>query len=174
MLAGQVGLCLDGDTFWSRSIERITQSRAHHVVVAYSETMCISAQPGGARLRPVTDFQNAVWSRFELTDYQRQEIRSMAYQYRNTPYNYAGFALIGAEFHLRRQIPGWLARAVSRTQRMECAQLADLMLSAAGVSVFNDGREPGMIYPGSWERKFLENGWIPPRQAAEVIAAAVA
>lgn len=163
-LAGQVGLCLDGTTFWSSTVEHVTQSRAHHVVVAYSETMCISAQPGGARLRPITDFPNAVWSRFELTDAQRDMIRALAYQYRNTPYNYAGFVLIGAQVAAGRPVPDWLARAVSRSQRMECAQLADMLLSAAGVSVFDDGREPGLMFPGEWERKFDERGWMPPRR----------
>ena len=163
MLAGQVGLCLDGTAFWPRTVEKVTHSRAHHVVVAFTETECISAQPGGARFRPVSDFPNAVWSRFEMTDAQRWQIRSLAYQYRNTPYNYAGFLLIGAQYGAGLTIPPWMARAVSQNKRMECAQLADFLLSAAGVSVFEDGREPGLMDPGMWEKKFAEREWVPPR-----------
>lgn len=160
MITGQVGIVMHGTTFWPKVIERVTNSHSHHVVIAVSETHCVSAQPGGARLRPVSDFHNITWSRFELTDLQRWGIAFYGRAVLNQPYNYASFVLIGLSFMVHTEVPVWLQRAVSTTARMECAQLADSALTAAGVSAFDDGRQPGLVFPGSWEELFKRNGWL--------------
>jgi hypothetical protein len=159
-LTGQVGIVMHGTTFWPKVIERVTNSHSHHVVVAVSPTHCIGAQPGGARLRPITDFHNVTWSRFELTDLQRWGIGFYCRSLINAPYNYAAFVLIGLRFMLHAKIPGWLQRAVSTTYRVECAQLADSALTAVDATAFDDGREPGLVFPGSWEQLFIKRGWL--------------
>lgn len=169
-LTGQVGIVTHGTTFWPRLIERVTNSAAHHVVVATSETMCVGAQPGGARYRPITDFQNIIWSRFHLTETQRTLIGFYSRSLINQPYNYAAFLLIGAQLATGTSIPAWVQRAVSTTRRMECAQLADTVLTAAGVQVFDDGREPGIVYPGSWEQLFTRKGWITNQLTTTFVA----
>lgn len=159
VLTGQVGICLDGTAFWPRVIQRVTASRAHHVVVALSETECLSAEPGGARIRPIAEFGNAAWSRFELTHGQRRLISQLGRTLEGHPYNTPAFILVGVQFLTGRHIPARVFGFVSSMRGAECAQLADALLTAAGVHVFGDGREPGFVYPGSFEKLFRFHGW---------------
>lgn len=159
MLTGQVGICLDGKVFWPRIIQTVTRSRAHHVVVAISETECLSAEPGGARIRLITDFGNAAWSRFPLTDMQRGLISGIGRTMEGHPYSVPAFILVGVQFLTGCRVPKWVLRFVDALPGAECAQLADRVLTAAGVQVFADGREPGILYPGSFEKLFYRHAW---------------
>ena len=81
MITGQIGLRRHSGGWVGKAIEWATRSHTHHVVVAVSETVCISAEPGGARYRPITDYPSLVWSRFGLTTAQQDLIRDAAADY---------------------------------------------------------------------------------------------
>lgn len=159
-LTGQIGLRLDGDSFMARSIETVCQSRAHHVVIAINETHVISAEPGGAVIRPMTDYPSIVWSRFDYTDEQSQHMAVLAASMNRQEYNYLGFALIGFELITKTRVPDPIARAFSYQDRMFCSQMADFCLRKAGFTLFHS--QWGMVSPGDFERYFDTMGWLSP------------
>lgn len=159
-LTGQVGIISNGTAFWPKVIEWATRSRAHHIVVAVSDTHCLSAEPGGARIRPISDFPTAVWSRFPLALDQRVHIAYWCHTKRFVPYNYRVFAVNGLHLVLHVPVPAWLYRWAATPNRLVCSQLADIALTAAGVSVIDDGRPFGIVFPGDWEQEFRRRGWI--------------
>jgi hypothetical protein len=162
-LTGQIGLRLDGQGWIARSIEFVTQSRAHHVVIAINETHVISAEPGGAVIRPMTDYPSIVWSQFDYTDEQSQHMAVLAASMNRQEYNYLGFFLIGVELIAKIRMPDSIARALSYQDRMFCSQMADFCLRKAGFDLFHS--EWGMVSPGDFERYFKSQGWLSPAVA---------
>lgn len=124
-----------------------------------SETECLSAEPGGAKILPIADFGNAAWSQFPLTDIERRLITGIGRALEGYPYNVIAFGMVGVQFLTGQRLPSWVFRFVDGLPGAECAQLADRVLTAAGVSVFEDNREPGILYPGSWEKLFRIHDW---------------
>lgn len=159
-LTGQIGLRLDGQSFIAKSIEFVTQSRAHHVVIAINETHVVSAEPGGAVIRPMTDYPWIVWSQFDYTDEQRQHMAVLAASMNRQEYNYLGFALIGYELVTKTRVPDFVARAFSYQDRMFCSQMADFCLRKAGIDLFRS--QWGMVSPGDFLRYFNQMGWFEP------------
>lgn len=167
-LLGQVGLIPDGRGFLANAIDWITKSRVHHVIVAISDTECIGAEPGGVTIRPLEYFPNAIWSRFGLTPEQAKASAEWATEREGRPYNFIDDAIIGFECVTGIIFPKFITNLYDTDKSFQCAQFGDSALSkGAGISVFNDQRPPGTVYPGSFERLFRENGWwtrpdIPP------------
>jgi hypothetical protein len=85
MLTGQIGLRRHGAGIIAKGIEWATYSHTHHVIVAISETQCVSAEPGGSRIRPMTDYPSIEWSSFDLTEAQRHCIALAARSYLYLP-----------------------------------------------------------------------------------------
>lgn len=161
-LLGQVGLIPYGKRLVSRAIEWVTKSDVHHVVICISETEVISADWGGAVIEPITKYTDAVWSRFPLTPKQARGCADWARAREGRPYNFVAFTVIGLELLTGLPVPKQLAEHISSDRRYECAQLADAALTlGAGFKVFHDGRPFGMVYPGSLQRIYQENGWWP-------------
>lgn len=157
---GQIGLQTKGDTFIPRGIQVVTRSDVFHVVVAISETECIGAQPGGAKIRPIDFTPNLVWSQFDLTPAQAQASADWARAREGRPYSFINDALIGISCGLDFAWPKFITEHYSNDKTYECAQLADAALTlGAGISVFNDGRPFGTVYPGSFEPIFKKNSW---------------
>jgi|GEM_PF-1737015 len=159
-LTGQIGLRMHGSSRISKTIEGATHSDAHHVVIAVNETHVISPEPRGAKIRPMSYFPEIIWSQFDYTDVQRADMAFMAEALENHPYNYAGFALIGVENITGIRIPDRLARAVSRTDRMICSQMADFLLRNVGIQLFQ--AQSGMVSPADLEHYFRTMGWLSP------------
>lgn len=157
-LTGQIGLRLDGKSFIAKTIEHVTQSRAHHVVIAINETHVISAEPGGAVIRPMDYFPSIVWSQFEYTDEQRQKMAVAAASMNRQEYNYLGFALIGFELITKIRVPDFIARAFSWQDRMFCSQMADFLLRKIGIDLFHS--QWGMVSPGDFLNYFHQMGWL--------------
>ena len=161
MITGQIGLIPHGGTFIPEAIAWITKSPVSHTIVAISETECLGAEPLGARIRPINDFPNAIWSHFELTNTQRADIVNWTYDHEGTPYSYLDDAAIGIALLSHIPTPAFVRHYLDNTGHYECAQLADLAYQAAGIHLFDDGRVPGAVFPGSYEPIWKTNGWWP-------------
>lgn len=160
MLTGQIGLIPDGKSFVPQAIQWITSSDVYHVVIAISETECIGAEPGGAKIRPIDYWSNVMWSNFPLTPQQAQDTADWARAKEGVAYNYVDDLLIGAECLMKVKFPEIIMRHYDNGKSYECAQLADAALThGGGYKVFNDNRHPGQVYPGSFEPLFKQYGW---------------
>lgn len=133
----RVGQYLNGDGF--RNFE--------HAFVVLDGGMLLEAEPGGARIRPLAQYDgtNVTYSDWPLTDVQRDRIvqaRSLV----GTPYSVLDYlSLVLVRLHIR---PGWVARYVVNTGHMICSQMVDFCYVQAGVHLFDDGRIPGDVTPG--------------------------
>jgi len=146
------------------AIRTITGSTVNHAKIAITDDLDIGAEPHGARIRRQRDYEGGYWSRFAFDDDQRKLIVKMATMLENTGYNYVDDALIPLTRWFDRhgiEYPNWLKRHISSTRTLQCAQLVDLAYSLSGVQLFDDGRLPGSVYPGSFEALFRHNGWMP-------------
>jgi hypothetical protein len=143
----------------------VTRSEFNHVVVNVGvavdgQQLCVGAEPRGARIRPVTDFHDVVWSEFPLTEHQQGVVAGWALRHENTPYGYMSDFFIGVALLTRTHTPWFIEHWLSDGKRYECAGLADAALRAGGVHVFRDGRPVGAIFPGSFQRVFEAFGWL--------------
>lgn len=155
---GQIGLKTEAKGFVERAVEFVTRSSVHHVVIAISDNEVISAEPGGARIRP-HDYSYFVWSQFEMTDEQAQACADWARAREGAPYSFINGFFIGLSMYGIR-IPLAIRKRIARDTHYQCAQLADAALTlGAGITVFEDGRDFGEVYPGALEQLFKERGW---------------
>ena len=160
-LTGQAALIPDGTKPFQRLISAVTGSPMHHVVVAISNHLCVSAEIDGVRLRPVRYFPNAVWSQFRHTRRQRADIALFAFLQVGKPYALFDVILIGVAILTKTRTPQWLVDRLMNSDRWQCAELADASLQAGGVKLFTDGRPPCAVYPGSFVPYWTEQGWMP-------------
>jgi hypothetical protein len=134
----RLGQWLNGDGF----------GEYEHAFVVVDGGELVEAQPRGARVRPLSVFPRAVFVCPDgLTEAQREAVCTAARGYLGTPYSFADYAAIAAH-RLHLPLPG-LRRFVASSRHMLCSQLADQCFQDAGVQLFNDGRWPGFVTPGS-------------------------
>lgn len=161
MLTGQIGLIPHPHGWVEHAIETVTRAPVHHVVVAITETLVIGADPAGATVHRVSDYPDAVWSHFGLTDQQRHAIVVWASAHVGTPYSFLDDAAIGIALLSGIPTPRWVQERLSSDRHLQCAQLADAAYLAAGLHLFDDGRLPGAVYPGSFIPIWQQHGWWP-------------
>lgn len=155
---GQIGLKTEARGFVEKAVEFVTRSTVHHVVIAISDTECIGAEPGGARIRK-HDYEKLVWSHFEMTTEQAQACADWAKAREGRPYSFINGFFIGLSMYGIR-IPLAIRKRFYNDTHYQCAQFADAALTlGAGITVFDDGRDFGEVYPGMLEKLFKEHGW---------------
>lgn len=161
MITGQVGLVPAANNWASWGIVWATGSAYTHVVVAISETHCVSAEPGpcGARIRPISDYPDTVWSRFRLTPRQRRAIVSYAGSKLRTPYSRLDYLAAGVATVTKRRTPDWLRTYLNRRDKLICSHLALLALKAGGISLRLDDRPTASVIPGDFGKYFVTRGW---------------
>jgi hypothetical protein len=122
-------------------------SRYTHAYIVLDDETVIAAQPGGARIDALSDYDNkSVYLQRDLTDDQRALIVSEARALEGLPYSFLDYlALIMARFGIK---PKWLQRYIANTGHMICSQLCDEIYRRAGIHLFNDGRLPQEVTPG--------------------------
>lgn len=158
-IRGQIGL-VHTNGIPARIIQFVTRSHWNHVVIGVSSTTCIGAEPGGVRIRPISDFPEVVWADAPYTPTQRLKVLAYVLLQRGVRYNWADDILIGLTLILKSHAPRWMLREVSDTDSFQCSQLAAAALSAAGVHVFDDDRPAGAVYPASYVPWFRDAGWL--------------
>lgn len=160
MLTGQIGIRRNSTGFMGRRIEWATHSTTHHVVVAVSETHCVSAEPGGTRLRLISDYPHLDWSSFDLTDAQRDTITTLALRSAavRIPYNYAIYPPLLWQRLTGRPVHGAVADWLASRPHENCSQLADDIYNAAGIHLFPDIAR--LVTPGDFERLYVRLGFL--------------
>jgi uncharacterized protein YycO len=122
-------------------------SKYAHAGILLDDSTVVEAEPGGARIRPMTEYPAdlMVWSTWDLTPGQRTSIVAAARGLEGTPYSFLDYFAIAAH-RFRLPLPG-LRRYVASSGHMICSQLVDEAYSRAGVHLFTDGRWPGFVTP---------------------------
>lgn len=172
---GEVGLVRQTG-FWPACIRWATGSHVDHMVVYIGGRMVVSASPKGAKVVPIDDYPNVIWSAFTVGEpdrfayHARRATLHWAFDHIGTPYNFVDDVVLATVWIIGKLtrvsvpthiVPRAIARRLSDPRRLQCAQLCDLALQAGGVHVFQDGRLPGDVVPGDFERYFRERGWWP-------------
>jgi uncharacterized protein YycO len=132
--------------------ERLNGSRfGHwdHAFVYVGDGQLVEAEPGGARLAGLDEYQGrpVLWStgHIALTDEQRTAIVGAARSFIGVPYSAADYIAL-ALWHFRVRIP-WARKVMASRSSMICSQLTDAAYEAAGVHLFADDRQPGDVTP---------------------------
>lgn len=169
-ITGQIGLRRHGSGFIARAIEWATYSHTHHAIVAVSPTECVSAEPGGVRYRPISDYPHVDWSCFDLTDEQRGNIvlhaRNLADT--RTPYNFAVYPFLLAGRLTGLNVPKWISQWLQRRPHQDCSQLSDSVYSASGIELLP--ADNVLTTPGDLERIWVERGWLPYEPVSTSVA----
>jgi len=160
VIAGQIGLVRNAAGFLGKAVEWATDSTSHHVVVAVSETECVSADIGGVILRHPAEFHSLEWSRFDLTDDQSDRIVNAAFGMLGRPYNVAAIILLLLSHLARVPIPRFAVKWLERRPELDCSQLSDLALTAGGIDLFT--YESALVVPAHFETYFRAAGWLDP------------
>lgn len=145
----QLGQFLNGDG----------SSGFSHAFVYVGGHQIIEAEPGGAKITGIHYPESEVhWctgiGRLWTTE-ARIKVLSCAYAYRGVPYSAADyFALAAKRLHV--DPAGLLKDYVADSRHMICSQLADQVAFDCGVKIFDDGRWPGYVTPGSLYERDLQ------------------
>lgn len=123
-----------------------------HVYVVLDDDTVFEAQPGGAVITPLSEYDDR-WREYvavDLTPEQRARIVCRARTYVGTGYNWTTYFYLAAyRLHFR---PKWLKRRVQNDERLICSQAADKIYADEGVHLFSDGRMPYDLTPGDLGR----------------------
>jgi hypothetical protein len=118
-----------------------------HAVLVLDNDELIEAEPGGARIRPVSEYDgtNVVWSDWPLTDTERAAIVAAGRSLEGVPYSFLDYVALAAH-RLHIPIPG-LRRYIASTGHEICSALADLGYQLGGKTMFADHRWLGYVTP---------------------------
>ena len=159
MLTAQVCIIPGSPNFGSYVVEWATKSTITHMGVAISEEYLVSAEPGGVRIRPITDYPDAIWSRFRLSRRQRDAIVKFAVSKVRTRYAWCAYLATGVTLVTKRATPRWLRRYVYRPDRLICSELAYQALAAAGIRPDLGERATFAVTPADFGKYFEAQGW---------------
>lgn len=160
MIQGQTAIIPGSPNWGSYVVEGATRSPITHMATAVSETWCASLEPGGVRLRRISDYPDAIWSQFKLRPWQRRAIVRTALEHVGTKYAWDHYLLLGFFCITRLRIPKWVARRLQDTRRMVCSEFANLCLLSAGIKIQFDTKPVGAVTPASFEAFFKSQGWV--------------
>lgn len=154
-----------------QSLSDPENARWNHAAVMVNQTECVGAEPGGAKLRPVTEFADRVVSRIPYTPKQRTTAATFAKDRIGTPYAYADIALIAIALLTKQATPAWLQHELVDDQHWICSALADAAVTAAGIHLFNDHRPSAAVYPANLAHELGARGWLKMRHKAGTLKA---
>lgn len=108
-----------------------------HAFVYLGDGTVIEAEPGGARIRPLSEYSagEIYWcSAFSATDAQRTQIAQVARSFKGVDYSFLDYAAIAAH-SLHIPAPG-LRHYIGSTKHLICSQLAVRAWDLGGVRLF--------------------------------------
>lgn len=121
-----------------------------HAFVDLGDGTLIEAEPGGARIRPIDEYDPAhVWwcdgIYGQVSPDVRLDIAEIARSFKGTKYSFLDYDALA--LHRLGLDTQWLQDYIGRTDHLICSQLADLAYSKAGQHLF-ENRWPGFVTPG--------------------------
>lgn len=130
-----------------------------HVFVVLDDETVMEAMPGGARIVPLSTYENkAIFLDWNITDDERLIVIQEAKKLNGIKYNFLDyFALALARFGFR---PKWLVKHIKASDKLICSALADMVYNRAGVQLFADGRIWHEVTPGDLLNRYLERDWF--------------
>lgn len=139
----RIGQWLNGDGF----------GEYEHAAIYVGNGTIIEAQNTGVAVAKASRYDNndTLWSTGLIVNTVEQQtlIASAAYRYVGTPYSWMDYAALAAKrLHLNPLAPE-LRSYVASTGHMICSQVVDQCYQDGGVHLFDDGRWPGYVTPGS-------------------------
>jgi hypothetical protein len=122
-----------------------------HAFMDLGDATVIEAEPGGARIRPLAEYDDAtvhwcdnIYGGLSLA--QRLAIADAGRKYEHVPYSFLDYdALAAHRFGLDTK---FLRDYISSTGHMICSQLVDRAYNEGGYHIFTDGRWDGFVTPG--------------------------
>lgn len=127
-----------------------------HAFVCVGGGELVEAEPGGARIRPLSQYDGlpVVWLR--CPDQFRERVTAAGRASRGIPYSWLDyFALAAHRLHI--PAPGLRAYIQSKRHAM-CSQLADQIAGQGGWHLYADGRWAGYVSPGALRRLAAQQG----------------
>jgi len=133
-------------------ISNTGRSNYEHARLYLGDGLIVEAQPGGARIVPMSINDGGLWSTgiIALSDEERSKIIAAGYEIGQAHTGYSAadyFALAAYKYKVGLLVPG-LKWYVGWSGRLICSQLVDKCYQAAGVQLFNDKRWNGYVTPG--------------------------
>lgn len=162
VLVHQTGFVSAGISFFQSLANDGSQAdkRWSHAAVMVTETHCVGAEPGGARLRPVSFFADKHISSIPYTSRsQAGHVAKYARDRIGTAYAYEDIPLIAVALALHEHTPNWLADQLSDDDRYICSELADAAVTSAGLKLLRDGRPHSAVYPAAIAQALKLDGW---------------
>lgn len=136
-------------------IRRLTHSPVNHAAVNIGDGMIVEAQPGGAKISSAGNYSKAIWSHLDLDPECRRQIANAALGFVGTPYSTWDIAALAVACVTKKRTPHWIAKRLSRPDRLICSQLVDEAYRRAGVQLFKD-RLPSEVTPGDLYNLIVE------------------
>lgn len=123
-----------------------------HAFLVLDRGEIIEAEPGGARIRPLAEYDGTptVYSTWTLTDAQRATLAAAGRRYEGVPYSALDYAALVAH-RLHIPAPG-LREYIASAGHMICSQMVDQIHLDASLHMFSDQRWAGFVTPGSLRR----------------------
>lgn len=119
-----------------------------HAFIYLGNDQVMSAEPGGARLRPTSRYSEIYWCENIAARYDAGHLAQVAVfarQLDGTPYSFIDYAAIAAHT-LHLPVPG-LRSYIESTKHLICSQLCDLAYQNSGIQLFGDERWCGYVDP---------------------------
>lgn len=129
-----------------------------HAFIVLHDGNIIEAMPGGARFGKVSDYPDAIYSRFALTLDQRDLICDEAIRMYGTPYSFLDYLSL-ALTHMNFR-PDRVRKYVQDSGHLICSQLVAEAYLRAGVELFPDRRLSLDVTPGDLARLLLEESGL--------------
>jgi cell wall-associated NlpC family hydrolase len=134
----RIGQWLNGDGF----------ADFEHAFLYVGDNQIVEAQPDGARLGSLDEYQYSRIAWYTAPPISGNEIATQGRKLVGTPYSWADyFALAAVRFGLP-MASRVLRHYVASSKSMICSQLVDYAYEQAGVQLFDDHRAPGDVTPG--------------------------
>lgn len=130
-----------------------------HAYIDLGDGTLIEAEPGGARIRLLSEYDpaNVYWCDniyAKTNTIIQQDIADVARRFEGVPYSFLDYdALVAHRFGLDTD---WLKHYIESSGHMICSQLVDRAYTMGGYTIFTDGRWDGFVTPGDLYRRDVE------------------
>jgi uncharacterized protein YycO len=144
----RLGQWLAEEPVWRWWVFDPTLPDYQHSVVYLGDGKIIEAEPGGARVMPVTEYPEVYWCTAiagMFTEEQLAGVADMAHTFEGVKYSFLDYLAL-ATHRLHIPAPG-LKRYIASTGHMICSQLCDAAYRLKGFTILPGNPWPGYVMP---------------------------